>query len=355
MRCLFNTLIGLFGLVALLVGGYLLYTVYLNQPDSVSAVLGGASALASDVAEADGTIPLNADGNLTDATTTINPEPVSVDSARASRNNTLTDEETITQAREGATAVISPEAVNNTLVQTNPVLQNEIINADSATTLVFPRFNVNEVQTINTPGPVTFESRVAELEWPEVFRQGEPGAVRVTLRALEDGDISVEAEIPSNTVVATPILIVNRYETHNARVRVRINAPNFDVHSVNSDIQDLEPGSEVSWRWDLTPQKTGNFVITIGVEVTWRPKDPAGEVIGPLPVWGQSVQTRVDQVFGLISIPTASTAGTILAVVGAVAEIPFMAELLSALWQRFMRRVRGEEDNQRSSGGYGRG
>jgi hypothetical protein len=347
MRCLFRIILSLFGIVFLAVGGFLLFTVYIDTPDEVTATLGALTTL--DRAALDNELSVFVDGQLAGSNSFGGAEldESEIDSAIAERPTTTEGRPQVdrTEISEQANTVISPEAVTNTEVLSNPVLANEAINAET-------NVQVEELEgTIETTGPsgsgggtATFEveQRVAELEWPERFREGESGSIRLTLRALEDGGLVAEAEIDENTVLATPIILSDRYETHNAFVTARISAPDFDIEKNSSDQQQMFEGEKVEWRWNLTPKETGTFVITVGSEVVWQPKSPtSGDVtIGPLPVWGQAVQTDVDQVFGLISIPQASIAGTIIAVIGALLELPFFAELGSAFLERLVDRLR---------------
>ena len=92
----------------------------------------------------------------------------------------------------------------------------------------------------------TYEQRVVELEWPATLPVGRSGSVRVALRMLEDGSAEAVAEIADNEVIATPILLADRYDTHNAVITAVISAPDFEVAWLNNADQTLERGGEVA-------------------------------------------------------------------------------------------------------------
>lgn len=345
MRCLFRIFLTLFGIVFLAVGGFMLFTVYINTPDEVTATLGALTTLEEAASDNELNVFINGQTAGSNSFGGAELDEGEIDKTLAERPTTSEGRPTVDQneVRVQANEVISNEAVTNTEVFSNPVLANEPIN--TSTNIVLEE--VAGTEEIEAPsgtggGTATFETeeRVAELEWPEKFRDGESGSIRLTLRALEEGGLVAEAEIDENTILATPIILTDRYETHDAFITARISAPDFEIEGNSSAQQQMFEGERVEWRWTLTPEDTGTFIITVGTEVIWQPKDPGGQTIGPLPVWGQAVQSDVDQVFGLISIPQASIAGTIIAVIGALLELPFFAEIGSAFLERVLDRIR---------------
>ncbi|MBN1200324.1 MAG: hypothetical protein JXJ20_00580 [Anaerolineae bacterium] len=191
-----------------------------------------------------------------------------------------------------------------------------------------------------------YEQRVVEMEWPSAFRVGGSGSVRITLKALEDGSLQAVAEIADNEVLATPIMIADRYDTYNAIVTAYLSAPDFEVEAANNLAQTLERGGEAEWRWTLKADEAETVVIAIGLSITWQPKDPnAAGTLTNVPIWGQMVQVNVDHVFGLITVPQASIAGTVLAVLGFVAEFPLLGAILETIWDMLFGKK--DRDQQR--------
>ena len=340
MRCLFTMISGLFGLVCLIAGGFMLYTVFIDTPADITQTLGGASEFVAQTGDIANSLDVTVDGDTFNAASVgdvqFNADVVAADSS---------DVAPLEVNRTAVNAQANEVASADTVVNTNPVLQNEVIDANS-------EVNVVEVDPNANDGPATtIEARVVELEWPEVFREGESGAIRIKLRALEDGGLEAVAEVDGNSVVATPVLITDRYDTHTANIKARISAPDFDIEAVTSENQQMSRGDAVEWRWNLTPNEKGNFVISFAVELTWTPKANSADqtTYGPRTIWGQAVQTQVDQVFGLISIPTASTAGTLLAVLGAIAELPFVMDLLKSFLENKVEDANKKRRNRRGA------
>ncbi len=199
-----------------------------------------------------------------------------------------------------------------------------------------------------TTATLGYEQRVVELEWPSEFQVGRSSLVRIKLKVLESGALQPVAEIADNEVVATPILITDRYDTHNAFVTAMLSAPDFAVETVNPPTQSLQRGGDVEWRWTLTANSAQTSIISLGLAITWEPKP--GQPPGPtnVAIWGQSLQVEVNHVFGLITVDQASIAGTALAVLGLVAELPLLGPVLGFFFRLlFGRRRRRRNDNRR--------
>jgi len=192
-----------------------------------------------------------------------------------------------------------------------------------------------------------YEQRVVELEWPSQFQVGRAGSLRVTLKMLEGGALQPVAEIGDNEVIATPILLTDRYATHDAFVTATLSAPDFAVSTVTPAVQQLQRGGEVTWRWTLSADRAQKAIIALGLSVTWQPKP--GQPPGPTNValWSQAVQVDVEHVFGQLTVPQATVAGTVLGVLGFVAEMPLAGVFLRLSWRILFGR-RSSRDNRRS-------
>jgi hypothetical protein len=66
----------------------------------------------------------------------------------------------------------------------------------------------------------------------------------------------------------------------------------------------------------------------------------SGQPLLNVPIWGQTLQVKVGYVLGLISVPQANVAGTVLAVLGFVAQIPMADKILGVFWKLFFGRRR---------------
>lgn len=188
------------------------------------------------------------------------------------------------------------------------------------------------------PAPIV-EQRMVELEWPQQFRLGGSSLVRLTFKAMGDGSIQPVAEFEGNTVVATPILLTDRYDTHDAVAEAMLAAPTFAVASATPLEQPLRRGETVEWLWTLSPEEAGEQVLALSITVRWTPR--GGGVSDSITVWNEALPVQVGQIFGL-TVPQAGIAGTVAAVLGVVLEIPFLDSILGFLWGRRPRRRRRE-------------
>ncbi len=187
-----------------------------------------------------------------------------------------------------------------------------------------------------------YEQRVVELEWPAEFQVGRAGLVRVKLKMLAGGALQPVAEIGSNEVLATPILIADRYDDYDALVTASIVAPDFALSSSSPPTQMLQRGGEVEWRWTLESDEAHTSLITLGLAITWQARTP-GVPPGPVnvPIWGQALEVEVNHVFGLITVPQASILGTALALLGLLAQYPLLSKIVELLLDSlFSRRSR---------------
>jgi hypothetical protein len=328
MRCLSTALFTIVGLLMLAAGLYLLFIVFIDTPETRAATVGGSAAAAGEV----------------------DPPDPEIRQAQA----------------EQAAELDATTADGRNPVFNNPILSNEtditVLNnqLDAATTTAPETRTPMGADSVNGQGGFggTFEQRVVELEWPEQFRTGEGGAVRVTLKPLPDGGLEVSSpEIATNAIFATPISLQNCYADYNAFVTAQIIAPEFDIETPDEDRKLLREGGEVTWRWTLTPDTEGTFVITLALRMDWEARagvTPALSICNDLAArtytfWGQSVQVEVVRVLGLITIDQASLAGTVLAVLGTASQIPFTLEILGVLFERRINRRADARRNRRAA------
>ena len=193
-----------------------------------------------------------------------------------------------------------------------------------------------------------YEQRVVEIEWPRTFYVGRAGSVRVTLKPLAGGALQPVAEVEGNEVLATPILIADRYDAYNAYVTAAISAPDFSVESVTPATQPLMRGGEAEWRWTLKAENAQKSVIALSLTLSWEPKQ-AGDPPGPqnVPIWGQALQVEVNYIFGMLTVSHASLLGTVLGVLGLIAQFPLLEKVLEIMLAILFGRDRRSKDERR--------
>ncbi len=196
-----------------------------------------------------------------------------------------------------------------------------------------------------------YEQRVVEVEWPAEFQVGRGSLVRIKLKMMDSGALQPVAEIADNEILATPILLTDRYATHRAFVTSNLSAPDFSVQATSPFRQELTRGGEAEWRYTLKSNSSQRSVISIGLVISWDPIDPATTAPGPqnVSIWGQALAVDVDYVFGLITVPQASIAGTALGILGFIAEAPLLGTVLEVFVERLFKGGKKRDNRSRRS------
>jgi hypothetical protein len=340
IRRLFIAFIGFFLLV---VGALTLWIARGPQPTQ-SRTVGGVSYTQQEIAQV-----IQSGGDLsavTDVQVPTGPAEVPVQADLAPSINT-------SLAAEPGTA---PQIVQPQDVAPNVPLTTDVMLENSTDVALAPLASASGVPLDGQGGPTAstsgYEQRVIELEWPGEFQVGRSGAIRLKLKTLDSGALQPVVEVAGNEVLATPILITDRYDEYDAFVTATIAAPDFSIQSTSPVTQPMQRGEAVEWRWTLESTESHTSVISLGLAITWDAKI-AGQAPGPtnVPIWGQTLQVDVNYVFGLITVPQASIAGTALAVLGFVAQMPllekFLEIFLDLLFGRDRRRRRKEKERKK--------
>ncbi|GEM_PF-1153451 len=240
------------------------------------------------------------------------------------------------QEAQAAPSTIT-EVQQNADVQLTAPLTTDIVLDDTTQVEVAPLAqggSVPEGEGQGGMGAATlgYEQRVVEIEWPREFYVGRAGSVRVTLKPLAGGALQPVAEVEGNEVLATPILIADRYDAYDAYVTATISAPDFSIEPVTPATQPLQRGGEAEWRWTLKSESAQKSVIALSLAISWQPKQP-GNPPGPqnVPIWGQALQVEVNYIFGMLTVSHASLLGTVLGVLGLIAQFPLLEKVLEIM------------------------
>lgn len=327
-RCLSRITLSLFGGLFLVAGLYTLYIVFIDTPDEVVNTLGLGSAASPAAVSAD--IDAEVAEQQDEQVSEFGGE---IDAANIIEGNTILDSEI------------------------SVAVETDGFSVDSTGSSGGVSGNGSNTEDISGQGGsvIAYEQRLVELEWPEEFRTGEPGNMRLAFKPLSAG--VGDAEISTNTVTAEPIILEDCYDSYEAFVTARIITPDaFEVETLDEATKTMSRGQEVEWRWSLTPESEGTFAITLGLQIEWRLREGATRFPGvcssladgtPNTIWGQAVQTEVKLVFGLITIEQASLAGTVLAVLGAASQIPLLMQIFVIVFERGVERSAGNSRNKR--------
>ncbi len=354
MRILRNLLFMIVGGVLLVAAAAVLWTAHGPQATG-KVTTGGVSFTQQDLAEGEPVTAMIEQGLAVpmevELSAAAQSDLASLDSDESARLPETTD----TVAPGGVTSFSTMSESGETVNLTSDV----VLDSDSAVTVapVSAAFSSSsDGQGGSASSAVGYEQRVVELEWPSEFQVGRASTLRIKLKMLSSGALQPVAEIADNEILATPILIdATQYATYDAYVQAVVSAPDFSVSTTNLAPQKLEPGGEVEWRYTLKSSNSRSAVILVGLNLSWNSKVAGGKP-GPqnVAIFGQTLQVEVNYVFGLITVPQASIAGTGLAIIGFLAEAPLLSTILETVWEivfggdrRKRRREREKEEKRR--------
>lgn len=341
----FATLIGLLLLVA---GLALLFGAWGPNSSKEVLELGGALVSQQSLSERSQGTTFDA-ANLPDL-------PVVVDGAELSTNTIGAQPGFSSAALEDVS--VMEQAESDAVVGLQVDAADEVVNEQVSVELVPLELSTASTGTDDLSGQggaggvVNLVQRVVEFEYPQSFRLGRSENVRLTLKPVGSGQIAVVPEIEDNTLIATPILLTDYHDTHNAFFSARLVAP--DVQSVallTAESQQAARGEDATWRWSVkVPENAGRFTMTLILDLRWDPKPgTSGTVINRGTIWSQSVEAEVEYVFGIVSVPQASLLGTILAIIGFVAQVPTMATFFGYMLSRLSGRPQRRTTKRRST------
>ncbi|NDJ74959.1 MAG: hypothetical protein GYB65_01760 [Chloroflexi bacterium] len=193
------------------------------------------------------------------------------------------------------------------------------------------------------PGPGDAEPggeqlRLVELEWPDEIRVGSSATIRLTMQALEGGSLQPVAEIEGNEVLASPIVIANRYQdgAYEPRITANLAAPDFDVDLQTAREQTIpyeDQNRVLEWRWTLNADQGETAVIVISLNLTWYETGTDTAVTVEKAIWGQAVEVDADRVARLLTVPQAGILSLALGAMGVLAQIPLLDLIVEGLWR----------------------
>lgn len=322
---MFRFIASMVGLLLLGLGLVILGTVLLPQVNRARVELGGAATTQQQVA---------AESFGTTYTEEIPPDL-----------NVNVDGEIVTTNSVGAAPEIEQEALSAISVfeASEETTLPEVVEQTSGDTITTETQVEVVPLSMNTMGGTSttsgqggagtggsYEQRTVELEYPKAFRVGGNASIRLTLKALPTGGIVAVPEIPGNALIATPLLLTDYHETHNAIFSARLTAPDLQSEMLTTMQQNAGRGEDVTWRWNVkAPQNSGTYTLTFVIDVTWEPKPNTGLTPITRSIWSQAVQIESNYVFGGITVPQASMLGTVLALIGFASQIPMVTTLFT--------------------------
>lgn len=196
-----------------------------------------------------------------------------------------------------------------------------------------------------TPPPPTpeIEERIAEVEWPASMRAGDNDVIRFSLVPAPEGVYVPEAEIEGHEVEPAEVPMVVSRPGYTGYAIATLSAAGLEAESAAPEEQLLTAGHSNTWRWTISPAKTGTYHVIINLSVRWVP-EPGADLPGPFEesAWSRTLTVEAHSTLGL-SGKQADLAGVGGSVVGLVSGIPFTEKLVEVLWKRLKQRLKTAE------------
>lgn len=189
--------------------------------------------------------------------------------------------------------------------------------------------------TLSPISPAIPELRRVTLEFPPRIRLGDSNVIRLTLEVDDLEGMTATAQVPGNQVQDDMLEIPNLYESHNVIVEARLDMAGVEVRPSEIVSSPLSPGQPVTFYWSVRPGSAGIFKGTAWLFVRFIDKKTGQE--SQRAVSAQPVQIQSTDFFGLSASFTRIT-GAIGSVVGGILGLPFLDDLLKALYRRLKRR-----------------
>jgi hypothetical protein len=180
------------------------------------------------------------------------------------------------------------------------------------------------------------EARMLTLEFPPAIRAGDSDVVRLTLEVDDLGNLTPTVSVAGNTTQGQVIVIPNVYETHNVLAEARLDLAGVDVRPSETISETLLPRQKVTFYWSLQPAEIGRFKGTVWFYLHFVPK--AGGVESRQALSAQPIEINATALFG-IKADVARWLGLAGTVFGSVLSLPFLEQLLSAVWKRIRRQA----------------
>jgi hypothetical protein len=162
------------------------------------------------------------------------------------------------------------------------------------------------------------DGRVLILEWSPTIRVGDSEVIRLSLDMLDDGRITPTMAADYETF-SGDVQIPSIYESHYVTAEVRLDISGMQISPGTEIIEAVRPSKPVTFYWNVSPEKFGDFRGTVWLHLHFIPiGDEGGD--GRIPISAQIIQIRAINLLGM-SGKTARILGLFGILVGSVLGI----------------------------------
>lgn len=166
-------------------------------------------------------------------------------------------------------------------------------------TQITPGATMTPVSTAASPQHTSEAQSVHQihLEWPGEMRLGDSDTIGLTIVPSTLGFLVV-AEYPEHQVV-TQTVVIQRPSGYELFAVARLDGPGFDYSPRGEQVQYIPGNSALSWKWAVTPKRSGNQRMAIALALRWLPLDGNAGITREATIFAKSLDIKVHALFGL--------------------------------------------------------
>ena len=190
----------------------------------------------------------------------------------------------------------------------------------SATALPLPvQPTSTAISPFEPPTPTTFaEIYLTEVEWPPRLRLGDSDVVRLSLIPSAEG-YTIKTEFPEHQAV-TQTMQVTRPGGYDLFAAARLEGVGFEITPGGEKVQYMQPGQELTWRWSLTPRRSGQQRLFVALALRWVPLSAQGGAVREVMAYSTGLDVQVVSFLGMTQ-SQAAFAGVLGLIFGALLSL----------------------------------
>jgi hypothetical protein len=141
------------------------------------------------------------------------------------------------------------------------------------------------------------EERHIELEWPSNLHMGDSDIIRLAL-IPSGSSYKLEAEYPEHSLV-TQTAPIEHPAGEMLTASARLDGAGFSIAPSGDQEQLLPTGKPVVWRWNISPQRSGQQRLLVSVVLRWYPPAESQRPVRQIGLYSRGVDVQVSSFLGL--------------------------------------------------------
>ncbi len=190
-------------------------------------------------------------------------------------------------------------------------------------------------QAVDPLSSAITEARWVVVDYPLDIKVGDSELIDLTF-TTQGETIAVTASLEGREITLEPVEVPDVYDTHNVVAIASLLAAGLKVEPAGEIAEPLRPGQDVTFRWSLAAEETGEHRLALSLRLRFLPKS-GGEAVEAT-YWAGDYTVSARSVLGLTA-PQATWIGSLGSAVGTILGFPFLKEFLDWLRSRSASRT----------------